>query len=167
VRRWLRVLFIAAPALLLLLGVPAGVALARRSPPAGPIVIAPGALGGTPVPGRPPQRPLPGGSPFIGPRPLYGPPLPVSSAQSGINGTITRVRADRLVIYTRSKKIAVASIDPQTMIRLRGKDVKIADIMTDDNVTVLGHRDSAGAFHAELIRVTRPERPDPLPGGAK
>lgn len=167
-KRWLRLLLIVAPVIVLLLGVPAGVALARRSPPSAPVAIAPGAGGPAIASGT--ARPHPNGNataPFIGPRPLFGPPLPVSQAQNGVNGIITRVNGDRIIVYTKAKKVAVIEIDPKTTIRFRGKNVQVSDLMRGDRVTILGHRDGEGTFHAELIRVTRPERPDPLPGGAR
>lgn len=155
-KRSLRLLLIVAPVLVLLLGVPAGVALARRSPPSVPAVAK-----GT---GRPGPN---GNGPFIGPRPSSGPPLPVSEAQTGIAGVITRVTPDRIVVYTRSKRLAFVEIDPTTKLRFRGKDIKVSELMRGDLVTILGHRDREGAFHAQLIRVTRSERPDPPPGAAR
>ncbi len=166
-KRSLRLLLIVAPLLVLLLGVPAGVALARRTPPSAPAVIGRDAVAtavanGTP---RPAQN---GGGPFVGPRgPTNGPPLPVSQAQTGIAGAVTRVGPDRIVVYTRSKRLAFVEIDPTTTIRFRGKNIKASELMRGDLVTILGRRDREGAFHAQLIRVIRPERPDPPPGGAR
>lgn len=168
-KRWLRGLFIAAPMIVLLLGVPAGVALARRSPTSLPAVIAPGSFTGTVVP-RGTPRPLPDGStngPFVGPRPLFGPPLPISQASNGLAGVITRTAADRIIVYTKSKKIAFVEIDPTTTIHMNGKNIKLSQLQRGDLVTVLGYRDREGAFHAELIRVTRPPPPDPSPGAAR
>lgn len=164
-KRALRLLLIVAPVIVLLLGVPAGVALARRSPPGAPAAVTPGAAGTAIANGT--ARPRPGNGPFIGPRPLFGPPLPVSQAQNGVNGTITGIGRDRIVVYTKARKVALITLDPETTIRFRGKNIKTSDLKRGDNVTILGHRDSAGAFHAQLIRVTRPERPDPPPGGAR
>ncbi len=166
-KRSLRLLLIIAPVLVLLLGVPAGVALARRSPPSAPAVIGRDAIATAVANGTP--RPAPnGGGPFIGPRgPLLGPPLPLSQAQNGIAGVVTRVGPDRTVVYTRSKRLAFVEIDPTTTIRFQGKNIKASEVMRGDLVTVLGRRDREGAFHAQLIRVTRPERPDPPPGGAR
>jgi len=165
-KRSLRLLLIAAPVIVLLLGVPAGVALARRSPPSAPVVIGRGAVATAVANGT--ARPGPSGNgPFVGPRPNFGPPLPISQAQTGIAGAITRVTPERIVVYTRSKRLAFVEIDPTTKIRFRGKDIKASELMRGDLVTILGHRDREGAFHAQLIRVTRPERPDPPPGAAR
>lgn len=165
-KRSLRLLIILAPLFALLLGVPAGVALARRASPSAPVTVSPGAIGTAIANGT--ARPRPNGNgPFIGPRPLFGPPLPISQAQTGINGTITRMAANRIVVYTKAKKIALIEIDPTTTIRFRGKNINASQLMGGDHVTVLGRRDSAGVFHAELIRVTRPQPPDPPPGGAR
>jgi hypothetical protein len=163
-RRALRLLILLAPVIVLLLGVPAGVALARRSPPSAPITVSPGAIGTATANGTP--RPSANG-PFIGPRRLFGPPLPASQAQTGVNGTITRLAGNRIVVYTKAKRVAVIQIDPKTVIRYQGKNIKASELMRGDTVTVLGRRDSTGAFHAELVRVTRPQRPDPPPGGAR
>ncbi len=162
-KRWLRLLLIAAPVIVLMLGVPAGVALARRSPPREPAallprvetVVANGTVG-------PRSRP-----PITGPQRTLGPPLPVSQAQSGVIGTITRVTPDRFVVYTRAKKVAFVTIDPKTTIRMNGKNIKAADVQRGDRVTILGHRDSTGVFHAQLIRVVRPPRPDPASGAPR
>lgn len=156
-KRWLRMLLIAAPVIALLLGIPTGVALARRATPREPIPFVPRL--GTAQPDTQ--------SPSIRPQRLVGPPLPVSQAQSGMIGVITRATPDRLVVYTRAKKLAIVTIDPKTTIRMNGKNIKAADIRRGDRVTILGHRDSAGAFHANLIRVIRPVRPDPPPGQAR
>ncbi|MHB8645594.1 MAG: hypothetical protein ACYDAR_07385 [Thermomicrobiales bacterium] len=168
-KRSLRFLLIGAPLIVLLLGVPAGVALARRSPPSVPALVSPGGSPSAIVNGT--VRPGANGSgSFIGPRPYIGPPLPgsqVSQAQSGIAGTVTRVSARRFVVYTRAKKVAVVVIDPKTTIRMNGKTIKASDVKRGDHVTILGRRDSAGTFHAALIRVVRPARPDPPPGGAR
>lgn len=160
-KRPLRLLLIVAPVIVLLLGVPAGVALARRSPP---VALTPG-VGSAIANGT--ARPRPGNGPFIGPRRLFGPPLPTSQAQTGVNGTITRMTANRIVVYTKSKRIALIEIDPTTTIRFQGKNVNASELKPGDNVTILGRRDSAGSFHAELIRITRPQPPDPPPGGAR
>jgi hypothetical protein len=162
VKRWLRLLLIAAPVIVLLLGVPAGVALARRSPLTEPFVSGPRIAAvpdGTARPGTSP--------PFVGPQRFVGPPLPVSRAQSGVSGVITRAFPNRIVVYTRAKKLAIIAIDPKTTIRMNGKNIKASDVKRGDRVTVLGHRDSAGAFHADLVRVVRPARPDPAPGAAR
>lgn len=153
-KRWLRLLLIAAPVIVLLFGVPTGVALARRAAPSEPIPFVPRI--GTAQPGA--------RSPFIGPQQFIG---PISRAQSGMIGTVTRATPDRLVVYTRAKKLAIVTIDPKTTIRMNGKNTKASDIHRDDRVTILGHRDSAGVFHADLIRVVRPQRPDPPPGQAR
>ncbi len=139
-RRWVRVLLIVAPLLALLLGVPAGVAMARRV-----------------------AEPLPTRN-FIGPRPLFGPPLPRANAQTGIAGAITRVGPQGIVVYTRAKKIAIVAVDPATVIRFNGKNVKLSDLQRGDRVTILGRRDAQGRFHAEIIRAVRPPPPDPPPG---
>lgn len=164
-KRSLRLLLIVAPVFMVLLGIPAGVALARRSPPSAPITISPGAVRTAIASGT--ERPRPGNGPFIGPQRQFGPPLPASQAQKGVNGTITRVGADRIVIFTRAKKVAVIMIVPKTIIRFQGKNIKASELKPGDNVTVLGQRDSAGVFQAEAIRMTRPARPDPPPGGAR
>ncbi len=156
-KRWLRILLITAPVIVLLLGVPTGVALARRAVPSEPIPFVPRI--GTVQPGARP--------PAIGPQQLVGPPLPISRAQSGATGVVTRAAPDRLVIYTHAKKLAIVTIDAKTTIRMNGKNIKASDIHRGDRVTILGHRDSAGAFHADLIRVVRPLRPDPPPGQAR
>ena len=156
-KRWLRILLIAAPVIVLLFGVPAGVALARRTPLSAPIPIAPRV--GTAQPGAQ--------SPFIGPQRFIGPPLPISRAQNGVSGVITRAAPGRFVVYTRAKRVAIIAVDAKTTIRMNGKNIKAADVKRGDRVTVLGHRDSAGAFHADLIRVTRPAPPDPPPGQAR
>ena len=156
-KRSLRLLLIIAPVFVLLFGIPAGIALARRSPPSAPVPIVPRI--GTARPGVQP--------PFVGPRPLIGPPLPVSQAQDGISGVVTRSSPDRLVVYTRAKKLAIVTIDPKTTIRMNGKNITVADVRRNDRVTLLGHRDGEGAFHADLIRVTRPAPPDPPPGQAR
>jgi len=167
VKRSLRLLLIVAPLIVLLLGVPAGVALARRSPPSVPAIVGPRltpAIVGTARSGQN------GSNPFIGPRPFIGPPLPgsrVSQAQSGIAGTITGVSSQRIIVYTRAKKVAVVMVDPKTTIRMNGKNIKASDVKRGDRVTILGQRDRAGAFHAVLIRVVRPARPDPPPGTAR
>jgi len=166
VRRSLRLLIIFAPVIVLLLGVPAGVALARRSPPSAPVPIITVPRSATAPNGTVQPRPN-GNGPFIGPRPLFGPPLPASQAQTGINGTITNVRSDRIIVYTKAKRIAVVIIDPKTMIRFQGKNIKVSELARGDNVTILGYRDREGAFHAQLIRVTRPQRPDPTPGSVR
>jgi hypothetical protein len=165
VKRSLRLLLIAAPLIVLLLGVPTGVALARRAPVSAPIAIAPGTVGTAVANGT--ARPRPGTGPFVGPRRLFGPPLPISQAQTGVNGTITRIAGNRIVVYTRSKKVATITIDPTTILRFQGKNVKASALMRGDNVTVLGRRDSAGAFHAEAVRITRPARADLPPGAAR
>ncbi|HEY7908525.1 MAG TPA: DUF5666 domain-containing protein [Thermomicrobiales bacterium] len=164
-KRSLRLLLIAAPLIVLLLGVPTGVALARRSPVSAPIAITPGAVGTAGANGT--ARPHPGTGPAIGPRRLLGPPLPVSQARTGVNGTITRIAGNRIVVYTRMKKVATITIDPTTVLRFQGKNVKASELKRGDNVTVLGRRDSAGAFHAEAVRITRPTPPDPPPGAAR
>jgi len=157
VKRWLRMLLIAAPMIVLLLGIPTGVALARRATPSEPIPFVPRI--GTAQPGARP--------PFTGTQRLIGPPLPISRAQSGTIGVVTRAAPDRLVVYTRAKKLAFVTIDPVTTIRMNGKNITATDIQRGDRVTILGHRDSTGAFHANLIRVTRPVRPDPPLGQAR
>ncbi|HEY8293239.1 MAG TPA: hypothetical protein VIG44_12155, partial [Thermomicrobiales bacterium] len=152
-----------APMIVLLFGVPAGVALARRTPLSEPIPIIPRAgtavANGTARPGGQP--------PFIGPQRFIGPPIPISQAQSGVIGVINRATPGRFVVYTRAKKLAIIAVDAKTTIRMNGKNIKAADVKRGDRVTVLGHRDSGGAFHADLIRVTRPARPDPPPGQAR
>ncbi len=112
-------------------------------------------------------RPGQSNRPFVGPRQLFGPPLPISAAQSGISGTITRVTPGRILVLTKGKKVALVTIDPKTTIRFRGKNVKASELMRGDTVTILGHRDSTGAFQAELVRLTHPAPPDPPPGGAR
>ncbi len=156
-KRWLRILFITAPMIVLLFGVPTGVALARRTLPSEPVPFVPRI--GTAQPGARP--------PFIGPPRFIGPPLPISQAQNGMIGVVTRAAPDRLVVYTRAKKLAFVTIDPVTTIRMNGKNITATDIQRGDRVTILGHRDSTGAFHANLIRVTRPVRPDPPLGQAR
>ena len=156
-KRWLRLLLIAAPMIVLLFGIPAGVALARRTPPSEPIPIIPRV--GTAQPGAQP--------PFIGPQRFIGPPIPISQAQNGVIGIVNRAAPGRLVVYTRAKKLAIIAVDAKTTIRMNGKNIKAADVKRGDHVTVLGHRDSNGAFHADLIRVTRPAPPDPPPGQAR
>ncbi|MGI8687630.1 MAG: hypothetical protein ACR2M3_03535 [Thermomicrobiales bacterium] len=153
-KRWLRTLLITAPVIVLLLGVPTGVALARRAAPSEPIPFVPRI--GTAQPGVQP--------PFIGPQQFIG---PISQAQSGMIGVITRATPGRLIVYTRAKKLAIVTIDSKTTTRMNGKNIKASDIHRGDRVTILGHRDSAGAFHADLIRVVRPPRPDPPPGQAR
>lgn len=165
-KRVLRLLILLAPVIVLLLGVPAGVALARRSSPSAPVSVITGPRIPTGANGTAQPR-TSGNGPFIGPSRLFGPPLPISRARTGVNGTITRMTANRIVVYTKSKRVALIAIDPTTTIRLQGKNIKAAQLMRGDNVTILGRRDSAGAFHAELIRVTRPQPPDPPPGGAR
>ncbi len=152
-KRWLRLLLITAPVIVLLFGVPAGVALARRTPPSEPIPIAQRI--GTAQPGAPP---------FIGPQRFIGPPLPISQAQNGVIGIINRAAPGRFVVYTRTKKLAIVAVDAKTTIRMNGKNIAAADVKRGDRVTVLGRRDSTGALHADLIRVTRPAPPDPPPG---
>ena len=165
-KRALRLLLVIAPVIVLLLGVPAGVALARRSPPSAPAIIAPGPIGTAIASGT--KRPYPNGpGPFLGPQRQFGPPLPISQAQTGVNGTITRVDADRIIVFTRAKKVAIIMIGPKTIIRFQGKNAKASELTRGDNVTVLGRRDSTGVFLAEAIRITHPERPDPPPGGAR
>lgn len=162
-KRWLRFLLITAPVIVLLLGVPAGVALARRTPLSEPLPIA--TRIGTTVPNgtvRPGARP-----PFVGPQRFIGPPVPISQAQSGVIGVITRTAPGRFVVYTRAKKLAIIAVDAKTTIRMNGKNIKAADVKRGDRLTVLGHRDSSGAFHADLIRVTRPAPPEPPPGQAR
>lgn len=162
-KRWLRLLLITAPVIVLLLGVPAGVALARRSPPSEPVVSVPRAgtatANGT---ARPGARP-----PFIGPQRFIGPPVPISRAQNGVIGVVTRAAPNRLVVYTRAKKLAIVAIDAKTTLRMNGKNIKASDVRRGDRVTVLGHRDSTGAFHADLVRVVRPPPPDPPSGQAR
>lgn len=161
-RRSLRLLLIVAPLIALLLGVPAGVALARRSPLHEPFVGGPPIVAvpnGTAQPGAPP--------PFIGPQRFVGPTLPISRAQSGVSGIITRAFPNRIVVYTRARKLAIIAIDPKTTIRMNGKNIKASDVKRGDRITILGHRDGAGAFHADLIRVVRPQPPDPAPGAAR
>jgi hypothetical protein len=165
VKRSFRLLLIAAPLIVLLLGVPTGVALARRSPVNAPIAIAPGPIGTAVAKGT--VQPRSGNGRLIGPRRLLGPPLPVSQAQTGVNGTITRIAGNRVVVYTRMKKVATITIDPTTVLRFQGKNVKASELKRGDNVTVLGRRDSTGAFHAEAVRITRPAPPDPPPGAAR
>lgn len=166
-KRSLRLLLVIAPLIALLLGVPAGVALARRSSLSAPAITTPGGVATAIANGTARPDPNDTGS-FIGPRgPLYGPPPPISHAQTGVSGAITRVGPARLVVYTRAKRLAVIVIDPKTTIRMNGKNIKASDVRRGDRVTILGHRDSAGAFHADLIRVVRPQRPDPAPGGAR
>ncbi|MGI8855368.1 MAG: DUF5666 domain-containing protein [Thermomicrobiales bacterium] len=164
-KRSLRLLLITAPLIVLLLGVPAGVALARRSPPSAPVAVSPGAVGTAIANGT--ARPRTGTGPFVGPQRQFGPPLPVSQARTGVNGTITRIAGNRIIVYTRAKKVASIVIDPTTILRFQGKNVKASDLMRGDNVTVLGRRDSTGAFHAEAIRITRPAPSDPPPGAAR
>lgn len=162
-KRWSRLLLITAPVIALLFGVPAGVALARRTPPSEPIPIilraGTAVVGGTALPGAQP--------PFVGPQRFIGPPVPISQAQSGVIGVINRATPGRFVVYTRAKKLAILAVDAKTTIRMNGKNIKAADVKRGDRVTVLGHRDSSGAFHADLIRVTRPAPPDPPPGQAR
>jgi hypothetical protein len=165
VKRSFRLLLIAAPLIVLLLGVPTGVALARRSPVNAPIAIAPGPIGTAVAKGT--VQPRSGNGRLIGPRRLLGPPLPVSQAQTGVNGTITRIAGNRVVVYTRMKKVATITIDPTTVLRFQGKNVKASELKRGDNVTVLGRRDSTGAFHAEAVRITRPAPPDPPQGAAR
>lgn len=165
-KRWLRVLLIVAPAIVLLLGVPAGVAFARRTPQSLPAAIGP-TIRATDVPGAPGQPGENPTGPFVGPRPFIGPRLPVSTAQNGIAGVITRVGPQGIVVYTKAKKVAFITIDAKTTIRFNGKNVKLSDLQRGDRVTILGSRNTAGAFHAELIRTVRPARPDPLPGNAR
>ena len=166
-KRSLRFLILLAPLFVLLLGIPAGVALARRSPPSDPIPAFTGPRLATAVANGTVQPRPNGNGPLIGPQRLFGPPLPISQAQTGVNGIITRATANGIVVYTKAKRIAAIRIDPATIIRYQGKNIKASDLMRGDTVTVLGRRDSTGAFHAELIRVTRPARPDPPPGGAR
>jgi hypothetical protein len=165
VKRSFRLLLIAAPLIVLLLGVPTGVALARRSPVSAPIALASGPIGTAVAKGT--VQPRSGNGRLIGPRRLVGPPLPVSQARTGVNGTITRIAGNRVVVYTRMKKVATITIDPTTVLRFQGKNVKASELKRGDNVTVLGRRDSTGAFHAEAVRITRPTPPDPPPGAAR
>ncbi len=149
--RPLRLLLIAAPLVLLLLGVPAGVALARRAPQQLPAVVQPGPR--ATVVGNGTVRPA-------GPiGPVLGPPLPLARAQNGVNGTVTRVGPNLLVVYTKAKKLAIVRVDPKAIIRMNGKNIKLADVKRGDQVTVLGKRDAAGRFAAEAIRVVRPAPP--------
>jgi hypothetical protein len=157
--RPLRFLLIVAPLLLLLLGVPAGVALARRAPQELPPLVQTGPFAtavanGTARPAFPIGTAPPGGGQFI------GPPLPIVRAQNGVSGTVTRVGPDLLVVYTKGKKLAIVRVDPKATIRMNGKNIKLTDVKPGDQVTVLGRRDAAGRFVAQAIRVVRPSPPD-------
>lgn len=176
--RSLRLLLVCAPLLLLLIGIPTGVALAARRgtgelPPevaGGPGVLLPY---GPPAPTRPPRPygpPAPTNAPWLGPKaptpaPVLGPKSPtapsLSTAQNGVAGRITRIDKESITVYTRARKIAIISIDPQTTIRFRGKDVNLNALKRGDDVTILGKRDRENAFHAVLIRADRPDPPDP------
>lgn len=150
--RPLRFLLIVAPLLLLLLGVPAGVALARRAPQELPPLVQPGPRATAIANGT--ARP-------IGPiGPQLGPPLPIVRARNGVSGTVTRVGPNLLVVYTKAKKLAIVRVDPKATIRMNGKNVKLTDVKIGDQVTVLGRRDAAGRFVAEALRVVRPAPPD-------
>lgn len=179
-RRSLRVLLVVAPALLLLLGVPAGVVLARRAPQELPTTLQPGVLAtaianGTPravfppnATARPPQAPASRTGPYYGPLgPQFGPPLPVAQSQNGISGTVTRSGGETLMVYTKARKVAFVHVDAKTTVRLRNKNVKVGDIKRGDQITVLGHRDREGAFIADVIRVTRPDPPIPANGSPR
>lgn len=177
-KRPLPLLLVVAPVLLLLLGVPAGVVLARRAPLEMPVTLSPGmrataAANGTPRPALPnngtarPQPPDRVGPQYGPPGPQFGPPLPVSQSQNGISGTVTRVGTDVLTVYTKSRKVAFVHSDAQTTIRLRGKNIKISDLKRGDQVTILGRRDREGAFIATVIRVTRPDPPIPANGSPR
>lgn len=181
-KRPLRLLLILAPLVLLLLGIPLGVTLAQRSatPPeesAGGIFVKVAATS-TPAPRfvgpRQPTRaprlgpPVPTNAPRLGPTistsvpapanatPKAGTPAATSSAQNGLSGTVIAIDIDRFTVFTKAQRTAVVIIDPGTTIRFRNKDVPFSEMMIGDDVTVLGHRDTASAFHAELIRVVRP-----------
>lgn len=179
-KRSLRLLLVIAPVLLLLVGVPAGVVLARRAPQELPTTLQPGVIAtaianGTPRPifppngtTRPPPTPASRTGPQYGPPgPQLGPPLPVAQSRNGISGTVTRVGPDTLTVYTKGKKVAFVHLDTKTTIRLRGKNVKIGDIKRGDQVTILGRRDREGAFIATVIRVTRPDPPIPANGSPR
>jgi len=196
-KRSLRLLLILAPLVLLLVGVPLGVALAQRTTKAPPVDQQAGGLlisvAATPTyaPNIGPRAPtfaarngppVPTYSPnFVGPRrPTYAPnlgptapapavaasaiaikagtPAPTSSAQTGMIGTITALGPDRFTVFTKSQRIAVVFVDSdKTTIRFNNRNVTLATLMVGDNVTILGRRDTTNAFHAELVRVVRPE----------
>ena len=156
-KRPLRFLLIVAPLLLLLLGVPAGVALARRAPQELPPLVQPGPLATAIANGT--ARPiLPNGTVRAGGAngPFIGPPLPIVRARNGVSGTVTRVGPNLLVVYTKAKKLAIVRVDPKATIRMNCKNVKLTDVKIGDQVTVLGRRDAAGRFVAEALRVVRP-----------
>jgi hypothetical protein len=163
--RPLRLLLLAAPLLLLLLGVPAGVALARRAPQELPPLIQPppratAVANGTAAPN--------GTASVLGPvGPQFGPPLPVARAQNGVSGSVTRVGPDLIVVYTKAKKLAFVHISPKTTIRMNGKNVKLSAVKRGDQVTILGSRDREGGFVATAIRVVRPDPPIPANGAPR
>ena len=73
-------------------------------------------------------------------------------------GTITALGPDRFTVFTKSQRIAVVFVDSdKTTIRFNNRNVTLATLMVGDNVTILGRRDTTNAFHAELVRVVRPE----------
>jgi hypothetical protein len=158
--RSLRLLLISAPLVLLLLGVPAGVALARRAPlqlpppVVQPVPRATAAVNGTPRPAGPAG-------------PVLGPPIPIQRAQNGASGTVTRVGANMIVVYTKAKKLAIVRVDPKATIRMNGKNIKLSAVERGDRVTVLGSRDATGRFIAEAIRVVRPDPPVPSNGAPR
>ena len=195
-KRSLRLLLILAPLMLLLVGVPLGVALAQRTTKTPPVDQAGGLLinvAATPTyaPNVGPRMPtfaprsgppVPTYAPnFVGPRrPTYAPnlgptapapvvaasavvtkggtPAPTSNAQTGMSGTITALGPDRFTVFTKSQRIAVVLVDSgKTTIRFNNRNVTLTTLMVGDNVTILGRRDATNAFHAELVRVVRPE----------
>jgi hypothetical protein len=155
--RALRLLLIVAPLLLLLLCVPAGVALARRAPLQLPPAVQTGPSA-TAIANGTARPPGPGG-------PQLGPPLPIDRARSGVSGTVTRVGPGFLVVYTKMKKLAIVRVDPNATIRMNGKNIELSTVKRGDQVTILGRRNAAGRFVAEAIRVVRPE-PSTRPNGA-
>jgi len=184
-KRSLSLLLILAPLVLLLVGVPLGVALAQRMTKAPPVDQAGGLLinvAATPTyaPNVGPRQPTYAPN-FVGPRrPTYAPnlgptapapavaasavvtkggtPAPTSSAQTGMIGTITALGPDRFTVFTKSQRIAVVFVDSgKTTIRFNNRNVTLATLMVGDNVTILGRRDATNAFHAELVRIVRPE----------
>ncbi len=172
-KRAVRWLLLIAPLVVLLAGIPTGVALARRAS----VGELPPDTAGPPAPVVLPYGPpVPTHAPRLGPNaPTHAPtatpklttPPVISTTPSGIAGTITRIDAVGLVVYTMAKKLVVVVVDPKTtVIRFGGREAKLSALRRGDQVVVLGHSDNNEVFHAGILRATRPDPPLPPNGKA-
>lgn len=71
----------------------------------------------------------------------------------GISGTITAINGNNLTIKDQDGKETTVSVSDTTAIRSQQNNLKLTDLQTNEQITVIGNPGDNGTINATLIRV--------------